>query len=115
MLRSRFNLGLALSAALLACSVSAAETFEGIGEVIAVDVGKNLIQLDEQVYSLPNSTEVNQAPAIFQLQPGSQIGFSGRTAAPYFVINSVFIYPESTQQLNESGQRPYKSLLGSPQ
>lgn len=114
MLGGRFNMGLALSAALLACSVSAAETFEGIGEVIAVDVAKNLIQLDEQVYSLPNSTMANQTPAIFQLLPGRQIGFSGRTAAPYNIINSVFIYPESAQQSNEPGQRSYPPLLGLP-
>lgn len=114
MLRGRFNLWLALSAALLTYGVNAAETFESIGEVVAVDVAKNIIQVDEQLYSLPNSTLANQTPAIFQLQPGTQIGFSGRTATPYFIINSVFIYPKSAQQSDDPEQKPHRPLLRLP-
>ncbi|MET1081107.1 MAG: PilY2 family type 4a fimbrial biogenesis protein [Pseudomonas sp.] len=107
MLRRGFNLGLALCAALLASNAGAAGTFEGAGKVTSVDVGKNLVLLEEQLYSLPNTTALNGTPVIYQLRPGSQIGFSGRVAAPYFVIDSVYIYPEQLQQ-------PHESLLGSP-
>lgn len=72
-----------------------AQNFEGVGEISEVRLGENLIEVNEQLYSLPMSTLLDGRAAIVQLQPGYQIGFSGAVGSPYSVIKSVYLYPES--------------------
>ncbi len=81
--------------------------FEGNGEVVEVELLKNQIEIDEQTYRLPNSTQLSGSPAILQLKPGYQIGFSGRLASPHNIIDSVYLYPESVKAVEQGRwQRP---------
>ncbi|CAM5263867.1 Pilus assembly protein PilY OS=Stutzerimonas stutzeri OX=316 GN=UF78_03755 PE=4 SV=1 [Stutzerimonas stutzeri] len=81
--------------------------FEGNGEIAKVELLKNQIEVDEQTYSLPHSTQLDGSPAIFQLKPGCQIGFSGRLASPHNIIDSVYLYPESVKAVEQGRwQRP---------
>tara|TARA_R110000751_G_scaffold57786_3_gene122445 strand:- start:1379 stop:1660 length:282 start_codon:yes stop_codon:yes gene_type:complete len=82
-----------------------AEVFEGNGVIEEVDTIQNLITIGEERYRLPNSTFFEGSPAVMQLQPGYQVGFSGETGVPHSVITSMFIYPESIQQAQTGLER----------
>ena len=93
---------LSLTALIASLAFSAglrANGFESNGIVDEVNPDQNLITVGEEIFRLPNSTLFEGGPAMFQLQPGYQIGFSGEIAAPYPVITSVYIYPESVRRV----------------
>lgn len=75
--------------------------FEGNGEIAAVDLLNNQIEVDEQIYRLPHSTQIGGSPAILQLKPGYQIGFSGRLANPHSIIESIYPYPKSIKAVEQ--------------
>ncbi|WP_312929347.1 PilY2 family type 4a fimbrial biogenesis protein [Stutzerimonas nitrititolerans] len=90
----------ALPLALLMSTTNAA-TFEAVGTIGDVQLGRNLIVVDEITYSLPNQTAINGTPAILQLEPGYLIGFSGTEASPYPIIDSLYLYPESVHNVEQ--------------
>lgn len=94
----------ALSMALFAGAVHAA-TFEAVGTISDVQLGRNLVIVEETTYSLPNKTELNGTPAILQLKPGYLLGFSGTEASPHSIIDSLYLYPESVRNV-EQGEQP---------
>lgn len=97
---THFHKSIMLVAALLA-GQAVAGGFEGNGEISLVELLKNQIEVDEQTYNLPHSTHLSGSPAILQLKPGYQIGFSGRLASPYNIIDSIYLYPESVKAVEQ--------------
>ncbi|MCW3147090.1 PilY2 family type 4a fimbrial biogenesis protein [Stutzerimonas stutzeri] len=95
---------IALSAGLLAGTAHSA-SFEGVGSIDDVQLGRNLIVVQEVIYALPNNTMLNGTPAILQLKPGYLIGFSGIEASPHSIIESIYLYPETVRAV-EQGERP---------
>lgn len=81
-----------------------AATFEAVGTISDVQLGRNLVVVDRQAYSLPNKTLLSGTPAILQLKPGDLIGFSGTEASPYPVIDSLYLYPESVRLIEQKEQ-----------
>lgn len=94
----------ALSLFLLS-SLAQAATFEAVGVIEDVRLGKNVVIVEQSIYTLPNQTVINGAPAILQLKPGYLIGFSGSEASPHPIIESVYLYPESVRSV-EHGEQP---------
>lgn len=98
--------GLAIMSVLAAFGTNVnANGFEGNGLIEKVDIGSNLIKVGEQTYKLPGSTAFEGSPAILQVKPGYQIGYSGELATPYPIISSIYIYPESIRSV-EMGLAP---------
>lgn len=87
---------------LIASSFSHAEGFEGTGLVEEIELSKGLITVAEEIFYLPNSILVDGSPAIFQLQRGYQVNFSGKLGGRYPVIQSIYIDPESVLRAQRS-------------
>ncbi|MBD3734944.1 PilY2 family type 4a fimbrial biogenesis protein [Stutzerimonas balearica] len=81
-----------------------AATFEAVGTISDVQLGRNLIVVDRQAYSLPNKTLLGGSPAILQLKPGYLVGFSGTEASPHSIIDSLYLYPESVRVVEQREQ-----------
>lgn len=96
---------LSVAVALSAVSFTATaqvNTFEEIGTVQSVELGTNLIGVNDVFYSLPNSVQVDGAGAILKLKPGYLVGFSGTAGAPYKRIDSLYLYPESVIEVEQN-------------
>ena len=104
MRHSIFNLAV-LAASLAFTATASANGFEGNGIIEKVELSNNLITVNEETFKLPNSIVVEGNPAILQVKPGYQIGFSGEIGTPYPVISSVYIYPDSVCRV-EMGLEP---------
>lgn len=93
---------LGLGAALAFPAPALAADFESIGVVTRIDLGKNLITVDEseeeKTYYLPNSTTLNGAPAIFYINQGSLISFSGESDGSTPTVNSIYVFPAEDQR-----------------
>ncbi len=84
-----------------------AQTFEASGVVRDVNLAESKIRVNGRTYTLPNSvTEsllVNAGPAIYQLQLGTIIAFSGTESGNIAKIDSLAILlqpsPEEVQEL----------------
>lgn len=93
---------------LLLCSglnMAAAEvtTFEEAGMVENIDLGQNLIRVNEHNFYLPSSVHLHDGKvAIFQLKPGYVVSFDGDLARPYNRINSLYIHTLSIQEAEEN-------------
>jgi len=100
------SVAVALSAASFTASAQA-NTFEDIGTVQSVQLGNNIIGVNDTFYSLPNSVDVDGVAAILKLKPGYLVGFSGTLGTPYNRIDSLYLYPESVREvegnINKSG------------
>lgn len=91
----------ALSAASFTASAEV-NTFEDIGTVQSVQLGTNVIGVNDTFYSLPNSVQDDGASAILKLKPGYLIGFSGTRGTPYNLIDSLYLYPESVIEVEQN-------------
>ncbi|QEY59449.1 hypothetical protein FXF61_09890 [Pseudomonas sp. C27(2019)] len=91
----------ALSAASFTVSAQV-NTFEDIGAVQSVQLGNNVIVVNDTSYHLPNTVQVEGAAAILKLKPGYLVGFSGTLAAPYNRIDSLYLYPESVIEAEQN-------------
>lgn len=91
----------ALSAASFTASAEV-NTFEDIGTVQSVQLGTNLIGVNDTFYKLPNAVQVDGASAILQLKPGYLVGFSGTRETPYNLIDSLYLYPESVIEVEQN-------------
>lgn len=99
------NILLSVAVALSAASFTASaevNTFEDIGTVQSVQLGNNVIGVNDTFYSLPNSVEVDGTAAILKLKPGYLVGFSGTLATPYHRIDSLYLYPESVIEVEQN-------------
>lgn len=96
-----FFVAVALSAASFTASTQA-NTFEDIGTVQSVQLGNNVIGVNDTFYHLPNTVQVDGASAILKLKPGYLVGFSGTLAAPYNRIDSMYLYPESVIEVEQN-------------
>lgn len=94
---------MALSAASFMASAQA-NTFEEVGIVQSVQLGTNVISVNDVFYYLPNSVLMDDTAAIFKLKPGYLIGFSGVVASPYNQIDSLYLYPESVIEAEQNLQ-----------
>lgn len=89
---------LALSTGLF-LAVAQAATFEEIGVIESIDMGRNLIKVNDQFYHLPSSVRLNNGgEAMLRVQPGYLVGFSGEQKS----ISSLYIYPESEAEAEEN-------------
>ncbi len=95
------SVAVALSAASFMASAQV-NTFEDIGPVQSVQLGNNLIGVNDTFYKLPNTVQVEGAAAILKLKPGYLIGFSGTREAPYNRIDSLYLYPESVIEVEQN-------------
>ena len=95
------SVAVALSAASFIASAEV-NTFEDIGTVQSVQLGTNLIGVNDTFYKLPNAVQVDGASAILKLKPGYLVGFSGTREAPYNKIDSLFLYPESVIEVEQN-------------
>lgn len=95
------SVAVALSAACFIVSAQA-NTFEDIGTVQSVELGNNVIGVNDTFYSLPNNVEVDGVAAILKLKPGYLVGFSGVLATPYNRIDSLYLYPESVIEVERN-------------
>lgn len=91
----------ALSAASFTASAQV-NTFEDIGTVQSVQLGNNVIVVNDTSYHLPNTVQVEGAAAILKLKPGYLVGFSGTLATPYNSIDSLYLYPESVIETEQN-------------
>lgn len=78
-----------------------ANTFEDIGTVQSVQLGSNIVSINDIFYSLPNRVQLDGAAAILKLKPGYLVGFSGSLAAPNNIIESLYIYPDSVREVEQ--------------
>lgn len=92
-------------ALLTSSSMLIAEGFEGTGVVEAVDIGRNLVTIDETILTVPKDLFWQGKPAIQQLAPGQRVGLSGPDGSPYPVIESIYIYPEPDFTPESRGER----------
>lgn len=87
---------------LLFCLTAHAATFESVGMVQAVDLGKSTIRVNGQLYQLPNrvteSLHPNGGPVIHQLQLGTTVSFSGDAANTRATIDSMAILRQPTAE-----------------
>lgn len=74
-----------------------AQTFEGSGLIQNIDLDRNIIQVGDERYQLPNSTQLDGSPALPQLREGQTANFSGTDASPLPVIESIYVYPDMPQ------------------
>lgn len=89
---------LALSTGLF-LAVAQAATFEEVGVIESIDMGRNLIKVNNQFYHLPSSVRLNNGgEAMLRVQPGYLVGFSGEQKR----ISSLYIYPESEAEAEEN-------------
>ncbi len=95
------SVAVALSAASFLASAEV-NTFEDIGTVQSVQLGNNVIGVNDTFYSLPNSVQVDGASAILKLKPGYLIGFSGTRGTPYNLIDSLYLYPKSVREVDQN-------------
>lgn len=95
------SVAVALSAASFTVTAQA-NTFEEIGTVQSVQLGNNVIGVNDTFYSLPNSVEVDGTAAILKLKPGYLVGFSGTLSTPYNRIDSLYLYPESVREVEQN-------------
>lgn len=96
-----FSVAVALSAASFIANAQV-DTFENVGTVQSVQLGNNVIGVNDTFYSLPNSVEVDGAAAILKLKPGYLVGFSGTLATPYNRIDSLYLYPDSVEEVERN-------------
>lgn len=89
-----FSVALALSAISFVVNAEVS-SFEDLGVVQSVQLGNNLIGVNDLFYSLPNNVVIDEGAAILALKPGYLIGFSGSRTAPYNRIDSLYLFPES--------------------
>jgi len=91
-----------LGTTLLFSSAVQAQTFEASGVVTKVFAERSLIQVEEQVYTLPNrvteSLNPGAGPVIFQLRTGTVINFSGTAGGRYPLIESMAILRQPTPE-----------------
>lgn len=96
-------LSVAVALSVASFTVSAqVNTFEEIGTVQSVQLGTNLIGVNDTFYKLPNAVQVDGASAILQLKPGYLVGFSGTRETPYNLIDSLYLYPESVLEVEQN-------------
>ena len=96
-------LSVAVALSVASFTVSAqVNTFEEIGTVQSVQLGTNLIGVNDTFYKLPNAVQVDGASAILQLKPGYLVGFSGTRESPYNLIDSLYLYPESVIEVEQN-------------
>ena len=101
------NILLSVAVALSAASFMAnaqVNTFEDIGTVQSVQLGTNLIGVNDTFYKLPNAVQVDGASAILQLKPGYLVGFSGTGETPYNLIDSLYLYLESVLEVETNSR-----------
>ncbi len=99
----RFLLSVAVALSAASFTVTAqANTFEEIGTVQSVELGTNLIGVNDTFYKLPNAVQADGASAILQLKPGYLVGFSGTRETPYNLIDSLYLYPESVLEVEQN-------------
>lgn len=99
----RFLLSVAVAFSAASFTVTAqANTFEEIGTVQSVELGTNLIGVNDTFYKLPNAVQADGASAILQLKPGYLVGFSGTRKTPYNLIDSLYLYPESVIEVEQN-------------
>lgn len=85
----------------------AAEAFEGIGAVEAVNLGQNIVRINSESFYLPSSVTLQDGrPAILHIQPGQLVGFDGDLARPYGRISGIHIYPVSADGVESGLPRP---------
>lgn len=96
-----FSVAVALSAASFMANAQV-DTFEDVGTVQSVQLGNNVIGVNDTFYSLPNSVEIDGAAAILKLKPGYLVGFSGALATPYNRIESLYLYPDSVEEIERN-------------
>ena len=96
-----FSVAVALSAASFMASAQV-NTFEDIGSIQSVQLGNNVIGINDTFYSLPNSVQIDGVAAILKLKPGYLMGFSGTLAAPYNRIESLYVYPDSVKEVERN-------------
>ncbi len=70
-------------------------SFEDLGVVQSVQLGNNLIGVNDMFYSLPNNVLIDDSAAILVLKSGYLVGFSGSRATPYNRIDSLHLFPDS--------------------
>lgn len=92
--------------AAVVASATHAASFEAVGTVRDIQLGRNIVVVDRTTYSLPGKTLLGGSPAIFQLKPGHLIGFSGTEATPHPIIDSLYLYPESSRIIEQGGNLP---------
>ncbi|HAB91137.1 PilY2 family type 4a fimbrial biogenesis protein [Denitrificimonas caeni] len=95
------SVAVVLSAASFTASAQV-NTFEDIGIVQSVQLGKNVINVNETLYSLPNTVQIEDVSAILKLKPGYLVGFSGIVGTPYNRINSLYLYPQSVTEVEQN-------------
>ena len=101
MKRFLLSVAVALSAASFTASAEV-NTFEDIGTVQSVQLGNNVIGVNDTFYSLPNSVDIDGTAAILKLKPGYLVGFSGTIGTPYNRIDSLYLYPESVREVEQN-------------
>lgn len=80
---SRITMTLALAALLYSVTQGAlAETIEGNGPVMMIDLKESRIRVNDTDYVLPNRVQVSSMPAIYQLREGSVISFLAESGLP---------------------------------
>lgn len=95
------SVAVALSAASFMASAQV-NTFEDIGTVQSVQLGNNVIGVNDTFYSLPNSVQDEGVAVILKLKPGHLVGFSGTVATPYNRIDSLYLYPKSVLEVEQN-------------
>ena len=96
-----FSVAVALSATSFIANAQV-DTFEDVGTIQSVQLGTNVIGVNDTFYSLPNSVEVEGVSAILKLKPGYLVGFSGTLSMPYNRIDSLYLYPESVIEVEQN-------------
>ena len=95
------SVAVVLSAASFTASAQV-NTFEDIGPVQSVQLGNNVIGVNDTFYKLPNTVQIGGASAILKLKPGHLVGFSGTVATPYNRIDSLYLYPKSVLEVEQN-------------
>ena len=96
-----FSVVVALGATSFAVNAQV-DTFEDAGIVQSVQLGANVIGVNDKFYSLPNSVEDEGVSVILKLKPGYLVGFSGTLSMPYNRIDSLYLYPESVIEVEQN-------------
>lgn len=87
-------------------------TFEEVGIVQSVQLGNNVIAVNDALYHLPNSVLLNGTAAILTLKPGYLVAFSGTLATPYKQIDTLYLYPESVIEAEQNLQNTVRDAEG---
>lgn len=108
------SVAVALSAASFTFTANAqVKTFEDIGTVQSVQLGANVIDVNDVFYSLPHSVQIEGTAAILKLKPDYLVGFSGILATPYNRIDSLYLYPESVIEVEQNRKNATSASEGS--